>query len=148
MAMPTHAHYTLLIVDDNLDLLELLTDGLSDHFTIVTARDGIEGLTKFVEVRPDCAIIDVRMPGLDGFQLVRVLRGDPETANIPLIILTALNQDQARFAGLASGVDQYLTKPVLPSELIPAVHQAIALGQAERQRRWRELASDESVTPG
>jgi CheY-like chemotaxis protein len=143
MATPTEGHYTLLIIDDNIELLEMLTDGLSHHFTNVTAQDGIEGLTKFFEARPDCAIIDVKMPGLDGFQLVRALRGDPETASIPLIILTALNQDQMRFTGLASGVDQFLTKPVMPSELIPAVYQAFALGQEERQRRWRALALDE-----
>ena len=143
MTMQSEAHHTLLIVDDKIELLELLTDGLSDHFTIVTAQDGIEGLTKCVEARPDCAIIDVKMPGLDGFQLVRALRGDPTTVDIPLIILTALHEDKMRFAGLASGGDLFLTKPVMPSELIPAIHQAIALGQTERLRRWRALALDE-----
>jgi CheY-like chemotaxis protein len=143
MTKPGHESYTILIVDDNTDLLELLKEGLSDDFTIVTARDGIEGLTKVFEMPPDCAIIDVKMPGLDGFQLVRALRGDAATAHIPLIILTALNMDQARFIGLASGVDQFVTKPVLPSELIPIVTQALALGQAERLRRWRDLAQDE-----
>ncbi len=143
MTTPPEEQYTLLIIDDKIELLELLTDGLSDHFTIVTAQNGIEGLTKCVEARPDCAIIDVKMPGLDGFQLVRALRGDPATADIPLIILTALHEDKMRFTGLASGVDQFLTKPVMPSELIPAIYQVIALGQEERLRRWRELALDE-----
>lgn len=143
MTTPPAEQYTLLIVDDKIELLELLTDGLSPHFTIVTAQDGVEGLTKCFEARPDCAIIDVKMPGLDGFQLVRALRGDPATADIPLIILTALNQDKMRFTGLASGGDLFLTKPVMPSELIPAIYQAIALGQAERLRRWQELALDE-----
>src|SRR5215475_9336046 len=101
--------YTVLVVDDDPDLLQLLTDGLEllGNFTVVSATDGMQGLERFFEVRPDCMIIDVKMPGLDGYQLVRALRGDPESAATPLIILTAMAQDQNRMAGLVSGVDQY-----------------------------------------
>jgi DNA-binding response OmpR family regulator len=134
--------YTILIVDDNPDLLELLQDGLSEHFTILLAHDGIEGLTYAMEARPDCAIIDVKMPGLDGFQLVRALRGDPETQEMPLIILTAMPEEQGQWRGFASGTDRYLTKPVLPSELIQAIQASLATGRTDRAARLRRLAEE------
>ncbi len=132
----------ILIVDDNLDLLELLQEGLSGHFSLLIAQDGIEGLTKAVEMHPDCAIIDIKMPGLDGFQLVRALRGDPTTKDMPLIMLTAMPEEQGRWPGLASGTDRYLTKPVLPSELIQAIHDVLAVSQRERAERMTRLAEE------
>src|SRR6478672_9932613 len=108
MTSGTGHTYTVLIVDDDPDLLQLLTDGLEllGNFRVVQAVDGIQGLEQFFVVRPDCMIIDIKMPGLDGYQLVRALRGDPESAATPLILLTALAQDQHQFAGLALGADQ------------------------------------------
>lgn len=143
MAKP---HRTILVVDDNPDLLELLQEGLSDEFTVLLARDGAEGLIVATEARPDCAIIDIRMPGIDGLQVVRTLRGDPQTMEMPLIILTALPEEQGLLPGLLSGADRYLTKPALPSELILAIHDAIALSALDRTRRLRSLveAEDES----
>lgn len=137
--------YTILVVDDNLDLLDLLSEGLSPHFTIILAHDGEEGLSMFIQERPDCAVIDIKMPGIDGLQLVRALRGDPETSDIPLILLTAMAEEQGMLPGMASGADRYLTKPVLPSELIPAIQEAIAISQLERERRLRLLAEQEGV---
>jgi CheY-like chemotaxis protein len=136
-------HRTILVVDDNPDLLELLREGLSDHFTILLARDGAEGLIIAAEAHPDCAIIDIRMPGIDGLQLVRTLRGDPQTREMPLIVLTAMPEEQGLLPGLLSGADRYVTKPVLPSELIPAIHDVIALSAQERNRRLRALVEEE-----
>jgi CheY-like chemotaxis protein len=136
-------HRTILVVDDNPELLELLREGLSSHFTIVLASNGAEGLNAVATTRPDCAIIDVRMPGIDGWQLVRTLRGDPATRDMPLIILTAMPEEQGLLPGLLSGADRYLSKPVLPSELIPAIRDAIALSAAERTRRLRSLVEGE-----
>jgi CheY-like chemotaxis protein len=140
MAQP---HRTILVVDDNPALLELLREGLSDHFTILLARDGAEGFIRIAEAPPDCAIIDIRMPGIDGLQFVRTLRGDPATMEMPLIILTAMPEEQGLLPGLLSGADRYLTKPVLPSELIPAIQDAIALSAADRGRRLRSLVEEE-----
>jgi CheY-like chemotaxis protein len=136
-------HRTILVVDDNPELLELLREGLSGHFAIILARNGVEGLNAVATTRPDCAIIDVRMPEIDGWQVVRTLRGDPTTRDMPLIILTAMPEEQGLLAGLLSGADRYLTKPVLPSELIPAIRDAIALSAAERARRLRSLVEGE-----
>jgi CheY-like chemotaxis protein len=133
---------TILLVDDNPHLLKLMTLGLPDlgNYTVETAEDGIEGLTKCLELHPDCMVIDVMMPGLDGYQLVRTLRGDPETAGTPLILLTARVQDRDQFEGLASGADRYLCKPVMPSELSVAIADAIRVGAAERLKNAAILA--------
>ena len=140
--MTTPDALTVLLVDDNPDLLDMLTLALRamGGFTIVRATDGVSGLEQAVTVRPDCAVIDVLMPGLNGVQLVRALRGDPATAEIPLIILTAMAQEKDLFAGLAAGADQYLTKPATPQAIIAAVHQAVALTREERRRRLQQLA--------
>ncbi len=136
--------YTVLIVDDDPDLLQLLTDGLEllGKFTVVRAVDGEQGLERYFEVRPDCVIIDVKMPGLDGYQLVKALRGDPDSAATPLILLTALAQEQQQFAGLASGADQYLIKPITPRELVAAVRRAVLIGEEERRARMQALIAE------
>lgn len=136
--------YTVLVVDDDPDLLEMLVDGLEllGHFDVVHAQDGIQGLELCFEVRPDCMIIDVMMPGLNGYQLVRALRGDPESAATPLILLTALAQDKNRFIGLAAGADRYLLKPVTPRELVKAVQHAVTIDAAERQQRLQTLLAE------
>jgi DNA-binding response OmpR family regulator len=138
--------YRVLIIDDNRDLLDLITQSLTllGDYTVVTADNGADGLALAVEMRPDCAVIDVKMPGLDGYQLVRALRGDPDTAGMPLIILTALTQEHYRFAGLLVGADQYLTKPVTPSTLVQAIQEAIRLSEAERTRRLKALLDEEA----
>ena len=136
--------YTVLVVDDNLHLREFLSDALSElgDFKVVTARDGVEALELYYELRPDCLIIDVKMPGLNGFQLVRALRGDPETLSTPLILLTALARDVDEFTGLAAGADRYLRKPVDPFELVQAVYSVIQLSSEEREQQYERLVED------
>jgi DNA-binding response OmpR family regulator len=141
--------FTVLIVDDDPDLLQLLTDGLEllGKFTVVRAENGEQGLERFFETKPDCVIIDVVMPELDGFQLVQALRGDPDSAQTPLIILTALAQDKNRFTGEAVGADQYLVKPVTPNELIDAVRKAATISAAQRLQRLQKLALEADGPP-
>ncbi len=140
---------TVLIVDDNPDLLASVTFALRTlgGFHVETATNGAEGLERAVALRPACMIIDVKMPQIDGLQLVRALRGDPETASIPLIVLSALVQENDQAAGMFSGADQYLTKPTKPQALIEAIRRAMALSEAERQRRLRALASEPEEDP-
>jgi hypothetical protein len=135
---------SVLLVDDNADLLELLTNSLRyiGGFRILNAPDGATGLEQAVSERPDCVVIDVMMPGIDGFQLAHALRGDPETAEIPLVMLTALAQEENRLAGLLSGADRYLVKPVRIPDLIEAIQAAIATSRAEREHTLRGLAEE------
>ncbi|SRR5260221_7367141 len=149
MSTPSDTGYTVLVVDDNPDLLALVAESLRKlgRFTVVTAPDGARGLERYFEVRPDCVVIDVKMPGLDGYQLVRALRGDPASRATPLIILSALSQERERLAGLLSGVDEYLVKPVSPLDLVHTVERAIDCGEEERRRRLLALLDDVSTDP-
>lgn len=136
---------TVLVIDDNIELLEVLAEGLelAGPFTVITASDGVQGLEACVAHHPDCLVIDVKMPQLNGYQLVRLLRGDAETAEIPLILLTALAQDYERFAGLAAGTDRYVIKPVTPRELAAVIQEVVALSMQERQQRYQQLVEEE-----
>lgn len=136
--------YTILLVDDHQELLDVIGDLLQalGGFTVYTAHNGVEGLVQYEAIHPDCVIIDVRMPQIDGYQLVRILRGDPASAQTPLIILSALGQDRDKWGGMLSGADFYLIKPVLPSELIATIHEAISLTQEQRNEAIRHIAED------
>jgi two-component system alkaline phosphatase synthesis response regulator PhoP len=135
----------VLIVDDNDELLASLRFALGalGPFQIVTASDGGEGLTRASELHPDCIIIDVKMPGVDGLRLARTLRGDAQTASIPLVILSALIQEKDQTVGMLAGADQYLTKPTKPQELVAAILRAIRLSEEERLRRMQTLATQD-----
>ena len=141
MTVGKRPRYTVLVVDDDEALLQTLTDGLEmlGDFQVEHATNGDEGLERFYEVRPDCVVIDIKMPGLNGYQLVRVLRGDPGSTATPLIMLTALAGEEQQFAGLAGGADQYLVKPVMPSELVAAIKLAAKMGEQDRQRQMQML---------
>ena len=145
----SHGMPTVLIVEDNADLLDLLLLSLPrlGPFKVCGVSNGIAGLEQFYELRPQCVVIDIKMPGLDGYQLVRALRGDPETAGTPLIILTALAQQKDHFAGLAAGADLYLIKPVTPQALVEAIRQVIALSETERLARLEALLDEEPPVP-
>jgi CheY-like chemotaxis protein len=140
---------SVLLIDDNADLLELLARSLAllGRFTVLRAVDGESGLTQATGAHPDCIVVDIMMPGLDGYRLVRALRGDSETADIPIIMLTALAHDRNRLAGLLSGADHYLVKPVKPQNLVDTIRQAIAYSHDDRTNRLRALLdSDEAGT--
>jgi DNA-binding response OmpR family regulator len=145
----SHGLPTVLIVEDNPDLLDLLLLSLPrlGPFKVYGVADGIAGLEQFYELRPQCVVIDIKMPGLDGYQLVRALRGDPDTAGTPLIILTALAQQKDHFAGLAAGADLYLIKPVTPQALVEAIHQVIRVSEADRLQRLEALLEEEPPEP-
>lgn len=139
--------WRILVVDDDPALIAALTEGLEllGHHDVVPARDGTEGLTRFFEVRPDCIVVDVRMPGLNGYQLVRALRGDVATANVPIIMLSALVRDPDQVLGLLSGADAYLVKPVKMVDLIQAIEHAVQLSAEERATQLRSLTDDAST---
>ncbi|MFI5271984.1 MAG: response regulator [Ktedonobacterales bacterium] len=142
--------YTVLIVDDNAELLEFITDTLHElgEYTVVTASDGVEALQRYYTTQPDCLVIDVKMPRLDGYQLVRALRGDATSAQTPLIMLSAMAQDRDQLAGMLAGADQYLLKPVDPLALVEAVERAIRVGADERAERLLRLAQGGDALPG
>ena len=149
MSAPVGDGLTVLVVDDSADLRALVAESLRKlgGFTVVTAEDGAVGLEQYFAVRPACVVIDVKMPGLDGYQLVKALRGDPESRATPLVILSAMVQERDRLAGFLSGVDEYLLKPVGPLELVQTVRQVIERGEADRERRLQALLDQPAALP-
>ncbi|HEY0756843.1 MAG TPA: response regulator [Ktedonobacteraceae bacterium] len=127
----------VLVIDDNPTIVELIkyAVNLQGTYEVSIAYDGVQGLERIDLERPDCVIIDVKMPRMDGYQLVRCLREDASTADIPLIILSALARVEDQMTGLLSGVDEYLTKPFKPSALNAAIERVMLLTPIERQRR-------------
>src|SRR5262249_53105381 len=120
-----------------------ITDGLQilGGYEVIAARDGVAGLERYYSARPQCVVVDVRMPHLNGYQFARALRGDAETAQTPIIVLSALVQDHEQFAGLLAGADAYLTKPVKIVDLVLAIDQAVRLTAEDRERQMRERTS-------
>jgi DNA-binding response OmpR family regulator len=132
----------VLVIDDNPTIVELIRFAVSlqGAYEVSVAYDGVQGLERVYKEQPDCVIIDVRMPRMDGYQLVRCLRGDPHTANTPLIILSAMTRDEDQITGLLSGADEYLTKPFKPTALNAAIERVLRLTPDERQHRTDVLA--------
>jgi twitching motility two-component system response regulator PilH len=103
----------ILIIDDSPTEQFLLTQILSEgHFEIFTAENGEEGIVRAKEIQPDLILMDVVMPGINGFQATRTLSRDPATKNIPIIMCTTKSQQTDKIWGLRQGAFDYITKPV------------------------------------
>ena len=101
----------VLLVEDSDDFRFYLKDNLKEKYTIIEAGDGKEGILKAVGNMPDLIVSDVMMPGVDGFELCRQLRTNPNTSHIPIILLTARMSEQKKLEGFETGADDYITKP-------------------------------------
>ena len=133
----------VLVIDDNPSIVDLVRYAIQmyGNYEVVAAFDGEEGLRRFYQDEPDCVIIDVKMPRMDGFQLVRCLRGDATSAHVPLIILSAMIREEDKVQGYLSGVDEYLTKPFKPAALGAAVERVMQISDEQRYQRMRELVA-------
>jgi len=127
----------LLVVDDDVGLLLAVSDTLrAEGYDVMTARRGAEAMIRIAEALPDLIISDIRMPGMNGYQLVRNLRSNARTRLVPIVFLTAKDETTDRITGFRTGVDAYVTKPFEPDELL-----AIVAGILERvQRTHSDLA--------
>jgi len=113
---------TILVIDDEKDLLELVQYNLQkERFDVITTSDGASGLEVAMKHRPDVIVLDLMMPGMDGLEVCRELRADSRTARIPIIMLTARATEADRVVGLEMGADDYVTKPFSPRELVARV---------------------------
>ncbi|HSK74106.1 MAG TPA: response regulator transcription factor [Pyrinomonadaceae bacterium] len=140
----------LLVVDDEPKLLRAVAVILRDEdFSVVTARSGAEALVRIAESLPDLVISDIRMPGMDGYQLARTLRSNPRTALIPIIFLTAKDEREDRIVGFRNGVDAYITKPFDPEELLVIINNILNRAQrisAELSRLMSSATSDNTAS--
>lgn len=117
---------TVLIVEDESDLSDLIAFNLQRKDYIVhQAYDGLEGEEMAMQVRPDVIILDLMLPGKDGFAVFRELRRDARTVDVPVMMLTAKAQTEDRIRGLEIGADDYLTKPFSPKELLLRVESLL-----------------------
>jgi DNA-binding response OmpR family regulator len=118
---------TILVVDDDPVILQLLQVNFEmEGFTVITAADGQEGVERTRADRPDIVVSDVMMPRMSGLELVAELKGDPDTAAIPVLLLTAKAQQSDIADGLGKGADDYVTKPFEPLELVDRVNRLLA----------------------
>lgn len=110
---------TLLMIDDDEALVDLMRDYLtSQGFELHSAHDGEEGLAVFERVAPDLVILDVMLPGQDGFEICKLIR---RTSRVPILMLTARGEETDRIVGLEIGADDYLAKPFNPRELVARI---------------------------
>ncbi len=116
----------ILVVDDEEDIRELVCMNLRRAgYAVTEAMDGLQAIAEVKLKKPDVMILDVMMPECDGLNVCRQVRANPETADIPIIMLTAKGQTQDRIEGLERGADDYLTKPFSPKELVLRVHSLL-----------------------
>jgi len=112
----------VLIVDDSPTEIHVLSSMLQKHgYEVSTASDGENGIAVATESKPDLILMDVVMPGMNGFQATRHLSKDPVTSAIPVIIVTTKDQETDRVWGLRQGAKDYVTKPVAENELISKI---------------------------
>ncbi len=116
----------ILVVDDSPIQLKMTTAALQgEQFEIMTAQDGEEALQKVHAEMPDLVVLDVVMPGMDGFQVCRKMKASAEVKHIPVIMLSSKNQKVDKFWGKKQGADIYMTKPFAQEDLLDAVKRSL-----------------------
>lgn len=109
----------ILVVDDEPDVLELIVFNLhASGYEVITASDGNEAIKKAHEYTPNLIVLDIMLPEMDGVEVCKLLRRNPATASLPVIMLTAKTSEIDRIIGLEIGADDYITKPFSPRELV------------------------------
>lgn len=129
----------ILVVDDVPKNVRLLADVLGAHgYRTSTAASGEEAMACLAAERPDLVLLDVMMPGMDGYQVCRAIRADPACAVLPVVLVTALDPEQERIKGLEAGADDFLTKPIHQAELMARVRSLLRVkalyDEVQRQR--------------
>lgn len=123
---------TILIVDDEASIRELLKFNLQkEGYHVLEAETGTDGLSIAKNEKPDLVVLDLMLPGLDGLEICRNLKSQQNTAGIPIIMLTAKNEEIDKIIGLELGADDYLTKPFSPRELVARIKAVLRRSNKE-----------------
>lgn len=126
----------VLVVDDEISLVHLCQLILEDAgYEVRGAISGKEALRLIHEEVPDLVLLDVMMPGMDGIELCRVLRGRPDTAALPILILSARGDAKSVMSGMDAGASDYLPKPILHHDLVAKVRRMLDMGEADADLR-------------
>ncbi len=142
--LPSSPCGTVLVVDDEPDAREIVSALLQPHgYRLIFAEDGEQALQQAATYLPDVVVLDVMMPGMDGFTVCEQLRADPLLAEIPILLVTALNERESRLRGLEAGADDFLSKPVDPAELVARVRTIVRLNRYHRLLEERQRVFEE-----
>lgn len=129
----------VLVVDDILPNIKLLEAKLSsEYYDVLTASSGAEALEVIKSGAPDIVLLDVMMPGMDGFEVCKRIKSNPETAHIPVVMVTALTESSDRVKGLEAGADDFLSKPLNDTALMARVRSLVRLKMTVDEWRTRE----------
>jgi DNA-binding response OmpR family regulator len=116
----------ILVVDDEVNITQILEFSIgAEGYEVVTAANGEEAIDKARREQPDLIILDVMMPRIDGFEACRILKANPLTKNIPVVLLTAKGRDIDKRLGREVGATDYIIKPFSPNKLIDRIHQLL-----------------------
>jgi DNA-binding response OmpR family regulator len=144
MAEEKEEKYRILLIEDDPAISNVVELNLKlDNYDVFLAADGEEGLNMVKETNPDLIILDVMMPKMDGWQVLMQLKADDKTKDIPVIMLTAIDDEQSKVIGLRGGADDYVPKPFSPLEL--AARVKVILNRVGRARRISSEAAKETV---
>ena len=133
----------VLVVDDEPEAVELVEFNLKGAgYEVSTASDGAEALNKARRIQPNLVILDVMMPEIDGMEVCKLLRRDPATSNIPIIMLTAKASEVDRVLGLELGADDYVVKPFSPRELVLRVKKLLDRGKPAEAAKEKMVFGD------
>jgi len=140
----------ILVVDDQPQNVKLLADLLgAKGYTVLTAASGAEGLEQVRKTHPDLVLLDVVMPGMTGYEVCRRIRESPDTAMLPVVMVTSLDPGEERVKGLDAGADDFLTKPVNHAELLARVRSLLRIkvlyAQLEESNRTLEQRVQDQV---
>ena len=140
-ATATEREGRILVVDDNADMLAYISGLLRDRYDVMVARDGEDALRQMAVSLPDLVLTDVMMPRVDGFELLRALRDDERTRELPVILLSARAGEDSAVQGLARGADDYIVKPFAARELLARVqtHLGLARVRLSARREMQEM---------
>lgn len=125
---------TILVVDDEKDIVELVAYNLEkEGFAVIRAYDGEKALEIVKQKSPDLVLLDLMLPGINGLDVCRIIRSNPETAAMPIIMLTAKGEDLDKVVGLEMGADDYITKPFSVRELIARVRTVLRRSEVREE---------------
>ena len=150
--MKENSQHAILVVDDTETNIDILMETLGDDYDIRVALDGESALENVEEEKPDLILLDIMMPGMDGYEVCRILKDDPRTNDIPIIFLTAMADEQNEAKGLALGAVDYVTKPFSPELVKARVSNQLELKKHQDHLqelvalRTQELALTQEVT--
>lgn len=131
MVSKTRVRSKILVVDDEPEAVELVEFNLKQAgFSVATAADGAEALNKARATSPNLIVLDLMLPEIGGLEVCKMLRRDPATSGVPIIMLTAKAAEIDRVLGLELGADDYITKPFSPRELVLRIQKLLQRGQA------------------